>query len=148
MAALAISLVSGVIFGVGLAVSQMVDPAKVLAFLDVAGRWDPSLMFVMGGGILVFGAAYQLIRHRGQPLLAGRFAVPTARDIDVRLVGGSVLFGVGWGLVGYCPGPAMASLAFGLRESLIFVAAAAAGAALYKVVPGPDLPRDQAVAGA
>jgi len=148
MAALAISLAAGVIFGVGLAVSQMVDPAKVLAFLDVAGAWDPSLILVMGGAVLVFGAAFQLIRRRSRPLLAGRFVTPTVRDLDARLIGGSVLFGVGWGLVGYCPGPAIASLAFGLRESLIFVVATLAGAALYNFVPGLARPQDQVVAGA
>ena len=134
MAALAISLAAGVIFGVGLAVSQMVDPAKVLAFLDVAGAWDPSLILVMGGAVLVFGAAFQLIRRRSRPLLAGRFVTPTVRDLDARLIGGSVLFGVGWGLVGYCPGPAVVSTVTGAPEAITFAVAMLAGIALHRAL--------------
>ncbi len=136
----ALSLVAGVVFGIGLAVSKMVNPAKVLAFLDIAGNWDPSLIFVMGGGVVVFAVAFHLIHPRGRPLLAEAFSLPSAKEIDVRLIGGSVLFGVGWGLVGYCPGPAITSLAYGRGESLIFLIALVAGAALYNLVPRPTRP--------
>ena len=117
-----VSLSAGIIFGLGLAISQMINPQKVLAFLDLAGRWDPSLLFVMVGGIAVFGSAYQLWGCRVQPILAKDFSMPRSRKIQTRLIVGSTAFGVGWGLVGFCPGPAIGSLAFGLTETLVFVA--------------------------
>ena len=127
------ALLAGLLFGLGLAVSQMINPAKVLAFLDIAGRWDPSLAFVMAGAIGVTALGYHLVLRRPAPLLAPRFEVPTLREIDRRLLAGAVLFGIGWGLVGFCPGPAIASLAYGVKESIIFAAAMLAGMALFRV---------------
>ncbi len=126
------ALVAGLLFGLGLAVSQMVNPHKVLAFLDVFGHWDPSLAFVMGGAILVTLPGFALLRRLDQPVFAPRFQWPTRRDIDRRLVVGAALFGVGWGLAGYCPGPAIGALALNLRdatfiEPLLFSGAMVAG---------------------
>lgn len=135
MPALLVSLLAGLLFGAGLAVSQMVDPAKVLGFLDVgaipAGGWDPSLAFVMAGALAVAAVGFRLAAARARPVCAAAFHMPSRRDIDVRLVAGSVLFGAGWGLVGYCPGPAIASLAYGLGDTVIFVIAMLAGMGLY-----------------
>lgn len=121
------SLVAGLLFGFGLILSGMTDPAKVLAFLDVAGRWDPTLALVMGGAIPVAAVGFALARRRGAPLLGGALRIPTRRDIDARLVGGSLLFGVGWGLAGLCPGPALVTAAFGLVPALVFTMAMLAG---------------------
>lgn len=121
------ALAAGLLFGFGLALSQMIDPAKVMAFLDVAGVWDPSLAFVMIGALAVAAPAYALAARRARPLYGDSFAVPTRRDIDKPLMIGALLFGAGWGLAGYCPGPAIASLAGGRIEVVIFVAAMLAG---------------------
>ena len=129
------ALGAGIVFGLGLAISRMVDPAKVLGFLDVAGSWDPSLAFVMGGGVGVSFVAFRVILRRSHPVFAGGFQVPTARDLDARLLGGSALFGVGWGLVGLCPGPAFASLGYGMPQSLVFIVAMVAGFAAARLVP-------------
>jgi uncharacterized membrane protein YedE/YeeE len=126
------ALFAGIIFGLGLAVSEMINPAKVLAFLDIAGRWDPSLALVMAGAVGVALISFRLILKRPAPVLGGRFEIPTAREIDRRLLAGAALFGIGWGLVGFCPGPAIASLAFGLKESFVFLAAMTVGAWLYQ----------------
>ena len=141
MGKLVVALASGIVFGLGLAISSMVNPAKVLGFLDVAGAWDPSLAFVLGGAVAVAFVAFRLIDGRRRPVLAPRFAGASASGIDRRLVGGSLLFGVGWGLVGLCPGPAIASLAYGRVDSVIFVAAMAVGAAAFNFLPGPASPR-------
>ena len=117
----------GTLFGAGLTISQMVNPAKVLGFLDVTGHWDPSLAFVMGGALLVTTPAFALARRRGAPLLGASFAIPTRRDLDARLIGGAVVFGLGWGLAGFCPGPALASLGLGVPATYPFVAAMIAG---------------------
>ena len=122
------ALLAGIIFGCGLALSEMINPAKVLGFLDVAGRWDPSLAFVMAGALIVTFLGFWLSRELVSPILAPRFELPTRRDLDRRLIGGAVIFGIGWGLVGFCPGPLFASLAFGMTESLIFAAAMTLGA--------------------
>jgi uncharacterized membrane protein YedE/YeeE len=121
----------GFIFGLGLAISGMMNPAKVIGFLDVAGSWDPTLAFVMGGALLVTVPAYRLILGRGHPALAGGFSLPAKTRVDVSLVLGSALFGVGWGLVGFCPGPAVAAVVTGLPAVLGFVASMLAGMALY-----------------
>jgi hypothetical protein len=121
------ALVSGLVFGAGLALAGMTNPAKVLCFLDVAGAWDPTLALVMGSALCVNAAAYALTRRRAKPLFADTFALPTRSDLDARLLGGAALFGVGWALVGLCPGPALASLARGEGEVLAFVAAMCAG---------------------
>ena len=122
-----VALLSGVIFGGGLAISGMVNPAKVLNFFDIAGTWDPSLVFVMGGALAVTMAGYRLVLQRRSPIFATQFHVPTARDIDARLIGGSALFGLGWGLSGFCPGPAIASLTTLSVEPVIFIIAMLAG---------------------
>ena len=124
---------TGLIFGLGLILSGMTDPSKVMGFLDLAGRWDPSLAFVMGGAILVGVVAYQFAKGREKSFLGDAMHLPTVRPIDRRLVLGSLAFGVGWGLVGYCPGPALVSAAQGGTQPLIFVAAMLAGMAVYEV---------------
>jgi len=135
MRRIAIALVSGLLFGIGLAVSQMINPSKVLAFLDIgaigSGGWDPSLGFVMAGALLVAAIGFRVARRRERALDGSAFA-PARRGVEARLVIGSLLFGAGWGLVGFCPGPALASLAFGMSESFLFVAAMLAGMAAYR----------------
>jgi uncharacterized membrane protein YedE/YeeE len=125
---------AGLIFGIGLIVSGMTNPAKVIGFLDLAGNWDPSLAFVMGGAILVGIVAFSFARKRQRSLLGAAMRLPTATHIDRRLVMGSLAFGAGWGLAGYCPGPALASLAFGGVKPLIFTLAMLAGMALFEVL--------------
>lgn len=126
-----VSLLSGVFFGIGLTLSQMVNPAKVIGFLDFAGDWDPSMALVMGGALAVTFVSFRFILRRGAPIAAPVFHLPTTRDIDGRLIGGAALFGVGWGMSGFCPGPAIASLAYGLPASIVFVVAMIAGMALH-----------------
>jgi uncharacterized membrane protein YedE/YeeE len=121
------ALIVGLLFGIGLIVSGMTNPAKVTGFLDLAGRWDPSLAFVMGGAIAVGLVAFRLAGKRSKSLLDQPMRLPTASLIDRRLLTGSLAFGVGWGLAGYCPGPALASLASGGAKPLIFTAAMLAG---------------------
>ena len=121
------ALLSGVLFGLGLAISEMVNPQKVLGFLDVSGSWDPSLMFVLGAGLLVTILTFRPITLMAKPVLDDDFRLPTQTEIDFKLIGGATLFGIGWGLVGYCPGPAIASLAYGEIESVIFLCALALG---------------------
>lgn len=116
------SLFCGLIFGLGLAVSGMLNPTKVSGFLDLAGAWDPSLAFVMGGGLAVNAVAFRFIRRRQSPLLASGFKLPMARQIDRRLMLGAALFGIGWALAGLCPGPAIAGLAYGTSDHLLFFA--------------------------
>ena len=127
-----VNLFAGALFGLGLAVSGMVDPAKVIGFLDVAGDWDPTLAFVMGGALLVTIPAFRLIFKCPHPVLADEFELPTKKGLDTRLLGGSALFGVGWGLSGFCPGPAVTALATGLTPVFAFVVAMIAGMAIYK----------------
>ena len=131
------ALVAGILFGIGLAVSQMINPAKVIGFLDIFGRWDPSLALVMAGALSVAFVGFRLIAARTAPLFATSFDLPTRRDLDSRLIGGAAIFGIGWGLTGFCPGPAIASLAFGIPESVVFVAAMALGAWLQQVSDRP-----------
>lgn len=115
------ALVSGVLFGAGLAVAGMTDPRKVIGFLDVGGAWDPSLAFVMIGAIAVHVVAYRWVRGSARPLFADDFAIPKLRHIDAKLVAGAALFGMGWGVGGYCPGPGIVSLGGGGRDALVFV---------------------------
>lgn len=124
---------AGLLFGLGLALSGMIDPARVLGFLDVAGHWDPALVFVLLGATSVSAASYALMRRMSHPLFAPRFEVPRAAPIDARLLGGAALFGVGWGLSGFCPGPALASLVLLQPGSLVFVAAMLAGMVLHRL---------------
>ena len=122
----------GLLFGTGLIVSGMANPAKVIGFLDLAGAWDPSLAFVMGGAILVGVGAFAIARKRTTNLLGGAMHLPTTRDIDRRLVGGSLLFGVGWGLAGFCPAPALVSFAAGHGKAGVFVIAMLVGMAIFE----------------
>lgn len=132
------ALFAGLLFGAGLALSDMINPARVLAFLDVAGSWDPTLAFVMGGALLPSALAYRIMRRRQAPVFAERFVVPDRRDLDWRLLTGAALFGIGWGLAGFCPGPALASLVLGLWQPIVFVAAMVAGMVLHWLsVRGP-----------
>lgn len=128
-----IALLAGLIFGVGLTISQMVNPDKVLSFLDVLGDWDPSLAFVMGSALLVTAVGYSFVTKRSKPLFADQFDLPGTRKIDVRLATGAVLFGIGWGLVGLCPGPAISALALGGLPVFGFFAAMFAGMALFEL---------------
>lgn len=125
-------LLVGVIFGAGLALSDMVNPARVLAFLDVAGAWDATLAYVMGAALVPSAIAYAAVRRMDGPLLEERFRIPESRELNPRLLVGAALFGVGWGLVGLCPGPAIAGLAFGRWELWLFAASMLAGMLLYK----------------
>lgn len=126
------ALVCGMVFGLGLAVSQMSSPDKVLNFLDLSGHWDPSLLFVLGGAVVVSALGYRLVFQRDTPLWDSHFHLPLARAVDRPLVLGSVLFGIGWGLAGYCPGPAIASLGYANPEALWILPAMLAGAALRR----------------
>ncbi len=122
-----LGLVSGALFGVGLVLAGMTRPAKVIAFLDVAGDWDPSLAFVMVGAIAVHFVAWRLVPRLSRPFWGGSFALPTRTDIDGKLILGAVLFGAGWGLGGYCPGPAVTAAASGAPATLLFVGAMLVG---------------------
>ena len=124
---LILAYLAGTVFGIGIALSGMANPAKVLNFFDVAGSWDPSLAFVMGGALTVTVLGYRLAWRRTAPLAATRFALPEATTIDRRLIGGAVVFGIGWGIAGFCPGGALPALATGRSDVLIFVAALIAG---------------------
>jgi len=128
------AFVAGLLFGLGLIVSGMSNPAKVLGFLDLAGEWDPSLAFVMGGAIFVGLLAFRFAARRMTSLIGLPMHLPTARQIDRRLVLGSLTFGVGWGLAGYCPGPALTSLLSGGSKPLIFVLAMLAGMAIFEIM--------------
>ena len=139
MGRMIVALFAGTLFGLGLAISGMMNPAKVIGFLDVAGDWDPTLMFVMGGALLITVPAFRLILNRQRPILADGFALPTKSALDTRLLGGAALFGVGWGLSGFCPGPAVAALVTGLTPVVAFVAAMLTGMVLYAwVFERPD----------
>ena len=129
------ALVSGLIFGAGLTISGMVNPAKVLNFLDFAGKFDATLLFVFAGGVGVATLGYYFTFKRATPFFADRFYLPTVFAVDWRLLIGAAIFGIGWGLTGYCPGPALASLAYLQPISLVFLAAMAIGALAAKLVP-------------
>jgi len=131
---LLMAFIVGLVFGIGLILAGMTDPAKVQGFLDLAGNWDPSLAFVMGGAILVGAVGFRFARGRQRALLGGAMRLPTAGTIDRRLVLGGLTFGIGWGLAGFCPGPALASLASGRSEPLIFAGAMVAGMALFELI--------------
>jgi len=126
------SLLAGLLFGLGLIVSGMANPAKVLGFLDLAGSWDPSLAFVMAGAIGVGVLAFAVARRRTVSLLGEAMKLPTSNHLDRRLIGGSVLFGVGWGIAGFCPGPGLAALGMGEVKALVFVVAMLVGMGLFE----------------
>jgi uncharacterized protein len=125
------SLVCGLIFGVGLVISGMTQPAKVLGFLDVLGKWDPTLAFVMAGAVIVSAIGFALTKRRNAPIFVARFDTPALSTIDGRLVAGATLFGIGWGLVGLCPGPALVNLASALPTAMYFVGAMVVGMLLH-----------------
>ena len=133
---LLVPLASGVIFGGGLTLGGMTDPARVRGFLDIAGDWDPTLAFVMGGAVLVMAVAWTFQRKMQRPLFAEGFALPDARDLTPRLIGGSALFGIGWGIAGLCPGPGFAALAIAPVSAAIFVTAMLAGMVLVRLMEG------------
>ncbi len=124
----------GLLFGLGITISGMANPAKVLNFFDIFGTWDPSLIFVMSGALLVTFVGYRFVLQREGPLLAERFQLPTSSALDLRLVGGSVLFGVRWGIAGFCPGGALPALGTGQGEVFLFVAALIAGMLLTRLM--------------
>ena len=128
------TFIAGLLFGAGLTISQMVNPSKVIAFLDIGGNWDPSLAFVMGGALVVTFIGYKFVLKKPAPLFEEKFRLPTRTDIDGRLIAGAALFGIGWGLAGLCPGPALASLSFAGVNSVIFVAAMLVAIAIFRVV--------------
>jgi len=129
-----IALIAGILFGAGLAASDMNNPERVQGFLDLL-NWDPSLMFVMMGALLVAVPGFQiLLKNDGKPLFAQRFSLPTRFEIDKQLIIGSAIFGIGWAIVGYCPGPAIASLVYGYQDVFIFVGAMLAGAKIHQLV--------------
>jgi len=127
---------SGLVFGTGIAISGMMNPAKVLNFFDVAGAWDPSLAFVMAGAIAVTFVGYRFVLRRRAPLFADGFALPKASEIDARLIAGAALFGAGWGVTGFCPGAALPALGMGRAEVFLFAGAMLAGLALARVLKG------------
>lgn len=128
------ALFAGLLFGLGLIASGMTDPSKVLGFLDLAGAWDPSLAFVMGGALLVGALAFPFILKRPKSVLGNTISLPTSTKIDRRLVVGGLTFGVGWGLAGFCPGPALASLAYGGAKPVVFCIAMLAGMAAFEIL--------------
>lgn len=128
------TFVAGLLFGGGLTVSQMVNPAKVVSFLDITGNWDPSLAFVMGGALLVTLVGYRLVLKRSGPLFEDRFRLPTRKDIDPPLLAGAALFGIGWGIAGLCPGPALAGASFAGSNAYIFVGTMIATIFIYRLI--------------
>ncbi len=124
---------SGVLFAVGLVISGMTQPSKVVGFLDFFGNWDPSLAFVMGGAVVINAILYRFVAKRNRPFFGPKFHLPTRSDLDWRLIAGGGLFGVGWGLAGYCPGPGLTSLASLQSPAIVFVVAMTAGMFLYSV---------------
>ncbi len=136
----------GLIFGTGIAISGMANPAKVLNFFDIAGTWDPSLMFVMGGALVTTLFGYRLVFGRESPLFEGGFSLPTNRRIDTRLLGGSAVFGIGWGIAGFCPGGALPALGTGRWEVFVFIGAVIAGILLAKFIQSANTPKTPEIA--
>lgn len=128
------ALITGLIFGIGIAISGMMDPAKVLNFFDIAGTWDPSLAFVMGGALVMTFIGFRLVWKRNVPMFEARFQVPTSTAIDKKLIGGSALFGIGWGIAGFCPGAAIPALGTGRWEVALFLVAVIAGFYLRRLI--------------
>jgi uncharacterized protein len=126
------SFLTGLLFGVGLIVSGMTDPSKIIGFLDLAGAWDPSLAFVMGGAVLVGAVGFRLAERRPTSVLGGLRQLPGTRGIDARLILGSTMFGMGWGLAGFCPGPALVAFGAGYDKAVVFVIAMLAGMVMYE----------------
>lgn len=135
------ALATGVIFGLGLMISQMINPAKVMGFLDLAGDWDPSLILVMGSAMAVTTLGVMIGKRRHQPALVPHFSHPTTKIIDLRLVAGAAIFGIGWGLAGFCPGPALMNLVYGGAAAAMFVSAMLAGMFIFNVAQAHFLHR-------
>lgn len=135
----------GLLFGLGLILAGMTDPSKVIGFLDLAGAWDPSLALVMGGAILVGVFAFGAAKRRTSSIFGGAMQLPTSRDIDRRLIGGSVMFGAGWGLAGFCPGPAIVSVGAGQSKAIVFTLAMLLGMVVFEIL---ERRRQQQVAAA
>jgi len=131
---LSAALVAGLLFGFGLAMSGMTDPERVLGFLDIFGDFDPALLFVLGGAVAVTAIAFRFVLRRPSPVFADSFQISQLRGVDRQLLGGAALFGFGWGIAGYCPGPALAGLGVLSREALWFVPAMVAGALMHRAV--------------
>jgi uncharacterized membrane protein YedE/YeeE len=131
------ALLTGLIFGLGLAISQMVSPKKVLDFLDITGDWDPSLVLVMGGAVGIAMLTFRFVIRRGQPMFESEFHLPRMTKVDRRVLVGSAIFGLGWGTAGYCPGPGIAALAAGSVDALVFVAGMVLGSLLYRRLAAP-----------
>lgn len=131
---LIVSYLIGLVFGIGIAISGMANPAKVLNFFDIAGTWDPSLAFVMGGALITTFIGYKLVFGRARPVMGDSFQVPTNRALDARLLGGAAVFGIGWGIAGFCPGGAIPALGTGRWEVFAFTAAVIAGIYLAKAL--------------
>ncbi|PZD71137.1 hypothetical protein C1752_07865 [Acaryochloris thomasi RCC1774] len=127
-----IALISGILFGLGLGLSQMVDRDRVLAFLDVTGTWDPTLLFVLGGAVGVTLLTFRFVLRRSSPLFTPKFYLPSRRDIDRRLIVGAAIFGIGWGIAGYCPGPGLTALVLGIWNPVLFLISLIAGSLLYQ----------------
>ena len=136
---------AGLIFGTGIALSGMANPAKVLNFFDIMGMWDPSLAFVMGGALLTTFLGYRLAFGRGTPVFEHRFHLPVASNLDAKLIGGAAVFGVGWGIAGFCPGGALPALGTGQWEVFVFVGALIGGIVLGKALQSKLVPRAQSV---
>jgi uncharacterized membrane protein YedE/YeeE len=136
----------GLVFGTGIALSGMANPAKVLNFFDIAGTWDPSLIFVMGGALVTTFVGYKLVFGRRAPVFEDRFSLPSNRSIDARLVGGSALFGIGWGIAGFCPGGALPALGTGRWEVFAFTAALVAGIFLARFIQSVTAARSPSAA--
>lgn len=128
-----IVILCGLLFGAGLVLSDMTNPSRVLAFLDLAGAWDPTALFVFAGALPVSGLSYWIARRRTAPVFDDRFHVPSTTVIDRRLIGGAVLFGIGWGIAGFCPGPALTAVISGKGEVFIFLGAMLSGMALFRL---------------
>lgn len=138
---LILSYAIGLVFGIGISISGMANPAKVLNFFDVAGAWDPSLAFVMGGALIVTFIGYRFVLKQPAPMMASSFQLPTRRDLDLPLLGGSAVFGIGWGIAGFCPGGALPALGTGRSEVLLFVAALLAGIFAAKLLQSAFQPK-------
>ena len=138
----------GLVFGLGISISGMADPAKVLNFFDIAGTWDPSLIFVMGGGLVVTFIGYRLVLRQPEPVLEHAFVIPKSKRIDLRLLGGSAVFGIGWGIAGFCPGGALPVIGTGRPDVLIFVVALVAGMLAARLFNRPTAPVARQTTGA
>lgn len=142
---LILSYAIGLVFGIGIAISGMANPAKVLNFFDIAGTWDPSLAFVMGGALIVTFIGYRFVLKWPEPIMAAEFQLPTRRDFDLPLLGGSAVFGIGWGIAGFCPGGALPALGTGRVEVLLFVGALVVGIFAAKALQSARAPKQAGV---